>query len=422
MTVTGRGNAAGPARSDALTEDAALEAAMPKGPLDPTLPAGAYLDPAWHEREMRACFRSGWVLACREEELTAPGAFVRTTIDGDDLLIVRGADEKIRAFHNVCRHRGSRLIIDEPSRGDAPACAPLAPAEHGASGKTKSVFRCPYHSWTYELDGSLRTAPFLQELPGFEKSDLGLYAAAAATWGGFVFIKLDTVSASAPRGSLIEALGPISERVARYPLADLRIAHRTIYDVAANWKVILENYNECYHCGPVHPELCRVVPAFREAGGAGLDWEAGIPHRDGAWTYTMSGTSLRDRFAGLNEDELVRHKGEVLYPNMMLSLSADHAAVFALIPLNPNRTKIVFDLLLDPKEMDTPGHGPEDALEFWDVVNRQDWRICESVQQGMTSSVFKAGYYAPMEDYSLDMRRYIRETVGEPPLRGRAQR
>ena len=100
----------------------------------------------------------------------------------------------------------------------------------------------------------------------------------------------------------------------------------------------------------------------------------------------------------------------------------DHAAVFALAPLAPNRTKIVFDLLLDPKEMDKPGHGPEDALEFWDVVNRQDWRICESVQQGMTSSVFKAGYYAPMEDYSLDMRRYIRETVGEPPLRGPAQR
>ena len=185
------------------------------------------------------------------------------------------------------------------------------------------------------------------------------------------------------------------------------MAHRIEYEVHANWKVMLENYNECYHCGPVHPELCRLVPAFKQRGGSELDWERGIPHRDGAWTFTASGTTNRLPFEGLSEDERIRHKGELVYPNLMLSLSAEHVAAFYVRPdgrrPDDHRQRVPLPPLRD-READ---FAPADAVEFWDLVNRQDWAICESVQRGMSSRVFQRGYYAPMESWSLDIRRYI---------------
>ena len=187
---------------------------------------------------------------------------------------------------------------------------------------------------------------------------------------------------------------------------------RLVYDVAANWKVIVKNYNECYHCAGVHPELCRIVPAFRQKGGSGLDWDAGIPQAAGTFTFTRSGTSDRAPFPGLDADERTRHKGELVYPNLMLSLSADHVAAFTLHPDGPERTTIAVDFLFHPDEMARPSFDPSDAVEFWDLVNRQDWVVCEAVQAGMRSRRFDAGYFAPMEDLALDIRRYVRERLG----------
>jgi len=162
----------------------------------------------------------------------------------------------------------------------------------------------------------------------------------------------------------------------------------------------------------VHPELCAVVPAFREAGGAGLDWKRGVPHRPGAYTFTRIGTTTRRAFPTLNQDERERHKGELLYPNLFVSLACDHAAVFILQPRAAERTDIVCHFLFEPHEIAKPDFDPSDAVDFWDVVNRQDWAICESVQQGMHSRVHHHGYYAPMEDFSLDIRRYVTERLG----------
>jgi Rieske 2Fe-2S family protein len=181
--------------------------------------------------------------------------------------------------------------------------------------------------------------------------------------------------------------------------------------VAANWKVLLENYNECYHCAGVHPELCKLVPAFARRGGTGLDWDRGIPHRDGAWTFTATGTSARTPFAELDDDERHRHKGELVYPNFLLSLAAEHVAAFTLWPAAPARTTVVCDFLFERHELADPGFDPSDVVEFWDVVNRQDWRICENVQAGMSSRMFDRGFYAPMEDLSADIRRYWAERM-----------
>ena len=192
------------------------------------------------------------------------------------------------------------------------------------SGRLSGAVVCPYHAWSYNLDGTLRAAPFVRFDENCPKERFSLVPVHLDTWGGFIFLNL---SASTPP-PLLEQLAVPVRKLARYPLEDLRRGAQLVYDVRANWKVLMENYNECYHCGPVHPELCELVPAFRAHGGAGLDWDDGIPHRPGAWTFTLSGTSTRAPFPGLSDKEKTHHKGEIAYPNLLLSVAAEHVAAF----------------------------------------------------------------------------------------------
>ncbi len=368
-----------------------MTTARHEGTLERTLPRDEYFSTKFFEREREGIFSREWVYVTRDEGLAERGAYAVVNVAGESILVVR-SDDGLHAYYNLCRHRGCQLIL---GAGES-------------TGQFQAGIRCPYHSWTYTLDGLLKSAPFLDDASGFTKADFPLHAVSVDTWGGFVFVNLDPH----PRQTLREQLGPIPERVARYPLADLRCAWTVVYDVAANWKVVLENYNECYHCAGVHPELCAVVPAFKHRGGSELDWERGIPHAPGAWTFTFSGTTNRAPFPGLDADEQTRHKGELIYPNFMCSLSAEHVATFRLQPLAPDRTRITFDCLFHPSAIAAPDFHPTDAADFWDLVNRQDWAICEGVQRGMRARPFESGFYAPMESLSLDIRRYIRERLG----------
>jgi len=375
-------------------------------PLERTLPRDAYFaDYVW-QREKERIFGREWVCAGRAEELPAPGDYLVLELAGESVLVVRSRAGELRAFYNVCRHRGCRLVLDAAAK---PAQTPAA----GPAGHFASAIRCPYHAWTYTLEGELRTAPFLEDDGDFRREDFPLFPVGLESWGGFFFVNLSPLEAAADGRSLLRQLGPVPERLQRYPLAELRTGRRIVYQVGANWKVMLENYNECYHCAGVHPELCKVVPAFKQKGGSELDWERGIPHREGAWTFTHSGTTARAPFPGLNDDERTRHKGELIYPNFLLSLAADHVAAFTLWPEGPEHTTIICDFLFHPDEMAKVAFDPSDAVEFWDLVNRQDWKICEGVQAGMRARVFEHGYYAPMESWSLDIRRYIREHLGD---------
>ena len=243
---------------------------------------------------------------------------------------------------------------------------------------------------------------------------MSLHPVGVDAWGGFVFVQPHARCGRGPGDGRCQAqLAGVPERLRRYPLAELRVARRIDYEVAANWKVMLENYNECYHCGPVHPELCRLVPAFKQRGGSELDWERGIPHREGAWTFTESGTTTRAPFEGLDEDERIRHKGELIYPNLLLSLCAEHVAAFTVWPHGPARTTIVCEFLFHPAEMAKPGFDPADAVEFWDLVNRQDWTICESVQRGCARGSSRPATTRRWRAASLDIRRYIGERLGD---------
>jgi len=376
--------------------------------LERTLPREAYFAADVWAREKDRIFFHEWVCVGRAEELPSAGDFLVVELAGESILMVRTRSGELRAFYNVCRHRGCRLTLDSPTKPDAIPSA-------GPAGRFSSGIRCPYHAWTYTLEGELRTAPYLEEEPGVLAGELGLWPVGLELWGGFVFLNLSPLEAAADGRTLLGQLGRIPERLRRYPLADLRVGARVAYQVAANWKVMLENYNECYHCAGVHPELCKVVPAFKQKGGSELDWDRGIPHREGAWTFTQTGTTSRAPFAGLDEDEKIRHKGELIYPNFLLSLSADHVAAFTVWPRDPEHTTITCDFLFHPDEIAKPGFDPSDAVDFWDLVNRQDWRICEGVQAGMRARVFERGYYAPMESASLDIRRYIRDRLGDTP-------
>ena len=362
--------------------------------MEQSLPSSAYLTPeAWASDKATILTRE-WFCAMREEDLPSPGGHVVLDIVGESILVVRGAGGELRAHYNVCRHRGARICDGE---GDGKWGLSLT------GGVMGNLIRCPYHGWAYGFDGVLLAAPNLATGPDFEKKAFALYPVGLRVWGGFVFLNLTPETAP----DFGAAMGEAPRRLGNYPLADLRTGHTIDYDVAANWKLILENYNECYHCGPVHPELCEIVPEFRKDGGIHLDWERGIPHRDGATTYTASGTTRRAVFPGLNDDEKVRHKGELLYPNLMLSVSSDHAAAFFLWPLAADRTRVECRFLFHRDEMAKAKFDPTDAVDFWDLVNRQDWAVCERVQRGMTARVHHHGYYSPMEDYSLDIRRYV---------------
>jgi Rieske 2Fe-2S family protein len=374
--------------------------------LPKSLPSSYYWSDEVFAREKERIFFREWFCAGREEQLPNPGDSLVLDIVGESILVVRTKDGRLKAHYNVCRHRGARLCISSTEQV-GPDQVQLKGGVLGATG-----IRCPYHQWTYALDGQLLHAPHFMEGPGFCKSDFSLYPVGLETWGGFFFLNLSPGEAPEKFRTLQQQLGEIISRIRRYPLGDLRIATTITYEVQANWKAIVENYNECYHCGGLHPELCEIVPAFRQQGGAQLDWECGIPHREGASTFTFSGTTNRSPFPGLNEDERVRHKGELIYPNFMLSLAADHVAAFLLWPKSPQETRITCHFLFHPDEIRKPGFAPEDTIEFWDLVNRQDWAICGRVQQGLNSRVHKFCYYAPMEDLSADIRRYVLERLG----------
>jgi glycine betaine catabolism A len=408
---TGSASAAG-----AAPLSAGVGAAPPSAdevPLERSLPRASYVEEAEFAREREALLFGAWFCVGRAESVPQPGQYLTAAVAGESLIVCRTRDGVLTAYYNLCRHRGSRLVAPE-------VCQPAAGT--GPTGSFAGAIRCPYHGWTYALDGTLRAAPFLADLRP-HRSRLSLHRVELAEWGGFVFVRLGPPPAESGAGgapgpaaaagpTLAKWLGQIPARMAAYPMAELRTGHRMLYDVAANWKVILENYNECYHCGPVHPELCELVPDFRRGGGGDLDWDAGIPQREGTYTFTFSGVSDRAPFPGLTDADRARHKGELVLPNLMLSMSADYVAAFTLWPQSAGRTVIACDLLFQPAELARPGFDPSDAAAFWDLVNRQDWAVCELVQDGMRSRAFTTGYLAPMEEPSADVRRYVAGQFG----------
>jgi Rieske 2Fe-2S family protein len=365
------------------------------GGLEPALPRELYVDHQTWLAERESALFGQWFCVGRADDLGVRTRSRVVTVDvaGESVLLTSDEQGHLHGAYNVCRHRGAQL------RPVADSAQPVACAA--------SSLRCPYHSWTYALDGRLLRAPHAD---GLDAASFGLSPVAVEDWAGFVFVHLTPESAAA----LVPAVRRAAMTLANYGLPDLVTGATMTYEVRANYKVLLENYNECYHCGPVHPELCRLVPAFA-GGGGGLEWEAGVPHREGAWTFTTTGTTARSPLPGLTEEERTRHKGDLVFPNLLVSASADHVAAFVLLPRAVDRTDVVCSLLFAADEVVRDGFDPSDAAQLWDLVNRQDWAVCESVQRGMSSRSYRHGWFAPMEDDSLDIRRWLLPLLGDRP-------
>lgn len=335
-----------------------------------TLPGRPYHDPGIFAAEMERIFASTWICVGHDDEVPAAGDWLVRDVGAESVLVVRDAAGVPRAHYNVCRHRGSRLLDDPTGRG------------------LKKV-QCPYHAWTYGHDGRLLGAPLMERAEGFCKDDYGLVAVRIDSWQGFLFINLDDEAAP-----LAEQLADFPD-LSRFHLPELRRGARLTYDVAANWKLLCENYGECYHCGVAHPQLNRISD-FR-SGGKGLAGAcySGGPMRlnEGFSTMTMSGRSRRPPIPGLDDDDHQTVHYFNLYPTFLLSLHPDYVLTHTLWPREPGRTHVICEWLFPETAVEAPDFDPSDAVEFWDVTNRQDWELCENVQRSVASRGFRPGRY-----------------------------
>ncbi len=349
-----------------------------------TLPGRYYYEPAIYDQEQEQIFARMWVCVGRAEALPNPGAYLTATIGQESIIVIRAKDGMLRAFLNVCRHRGARLCTE-------------------ATGQLKGSIQCRYHAWTYGLDGKLLGAPNILNDAQFDRLAFGLLPVALEVWEGLIWLNL----AEDPPPIATQVNEPIIERFgsytlfARYDIGQLKVGKSINYDVHANWKLIVENFMECYHCSPMHPELCQLLPGFR-SGQSYLEGEAATL-ADDVEAFSITGKSNRPKLKGLLPKDLRCYYGIVLLPNILLNLLDDHIVIHTLLPQGPDRTRIICDWLFDPDVITLPTFDPMDAVEIFDIVNRQDWEVCELTQLSMPSRAFKSGgIYVPSE-------RHIRE-------------
>jgi Rieske 2Fe-2S family protein len=365
-----------------------------------TLPARFYLDPGIHQAEVETIFTRMWLCVGREEDVERPGDFLVRDVGNDSVLVVRDDRGVLRAFHNVCRHRGSRLVTEPAGRG------------------LKNLL-CPYHAWTYELDGSLRHAPHMEEARQFEAKRFGLNPVRIGAWDGFVFICL-----SATEPSLEEFLGAMTTRFAAYGMAGLKRGRRITYTVDSNWKMLAENYSECYHCALIHPELNK-VSHYLSGGSVDLVNDAAVGgwmelRRDDYQTMSISGHTARPPFPGISDEDHRRIHYYIVYPNLLLSLHPDYVMTHTVWPQGPGRSEIVNEFLFAADEVAKPGFDPSDAVDFWDLTNRQDWRACELAQKGVQSAGYDRGRLSALEwmmhifdNFVADRLTGVKQTVPE---------
>ena len=359
-----------------------LSTVVPLAPVDPDglarallpfgqsrmLPPEAYTSPdvlAWERRNLVA---GSWACVGRLDELRAGGATQRALVVGDIPVLLTFDSDSVRALANTCRHRGHVLLGDDET-------------------SSKSTILCVYHAWTYRLDGSLNSAPRFRDSEKFDKDEHGLVELPAALWHGWLF-----VNATGTAPSFEEHIGELEGIVAPYRPEDLVLGARHTYEINANWKLVSENYHECYHCPLIHPELCEVSnPTSGHNFVLPGAWLGGtMLFKDGATTMSLDGTSKGVPIEGAPQDHVLYVQ---LFPNLLISGHPDYLMTHRVLPLAPDRTWIECSWYFPHADVD-----PAYAVDFWDLTNSQDWKACELVQRGLTSPHFKPGPFAPNED------------------------
>jgi Rieske 2Fe-2S family protein len=359
-----------------------------------TLPARYYTDPVLYREELERFYFRNWICAGRADAIPHAGDYFLREIGVESIIVVRDNDRRVRAFFNVCRHRGTRLCTE-------------------AEGDFRGRIQCPYHGWTYGLDGRLLGAPHMEET-GFAREEYPLHEIAASLWDGHVFLHLGR-----DPQPLARQLGELPEKFAAWRMEELRLHRRIVYDVQANWKLVILNYNECLHCPLVHPALNRLTDYL------GADNEPPQPgyiggvmgFRRGAETMTQDGIRRRDYLPGLSAAQRGMVCYYAVYPNLLLSLHPDYMMIHTLWPKAVDHTQIVCEWYFHPQEMAKPDFQADDAIEFWDLTNRQDWRVVELSQAGIRSRAYTPGPYSRREEllHAFDQEVLERERRAKLP-------
>lgn len=356
-----------------------------------TLPREYFTSSELYAEEGEKIFAKRWVCAGRASEIPHPGDYFVRQLGNAGVIFVRDKTGHVRAFHNTCRHRGTRLC-------------------EVATGNVGDRIVCPYHAWVYGLDGRLIGAPSTADLQGFDKSDYPLHAVAVAEWEGFIFFNI----AARPE-PFADAFAPLMGRFARFNLPSLVSAARMDYDVECNWKLLFQNYSECYHCAGVHPALVKLTPATSGENDLfeGPFLGGYMVINDDAGSMTMSGRAcglpVGDQLDG---DDLRRVYYYSIFPNMLLSLHPDYVMFHTVWPVGPRRTRITCEWLFHPATLADRTFDPQDGVKFWDMTNRQDWHICEESQRGIVSPAYRPGPYSPRESLSVAFDREVLRALG----------
>jgi glycine betaine catabolism A len=366
----------------------------PSSVFPPILPGRYYTEPAIFEAEKRDIFEKQWLYVCRAQDVPAPGRFVRTTVGNENVIVVRGRDSGLRAFLNVCRHRGATLCLTD-------------------AGDVGRSIRCPYHSWAYRLDGSLMSAPNWRSMATVDKAGYGLHPVALTEWHGLVWLNLAENPAPFEDQvwqQLDYRLGGDRAKFARYDLAGLVAGERVDYTVAANWKII----QECYHCATIHPELVDTLPQFRDLTALGPSYSTdGYHFADDKASFSVSGTTMLPRLPGLADHDDRKYFGMVIRPNCFLSLLPDHVIAHRFEPVSPELTKVVCEWL-SPAET-VAAHDIDDTVELFHRVNQQDFAASEWCQPNMRSRAYaNGGVLVPTEQEIIGRwyHQWYRESMG----------
>lgn len=390
------------------------------GTWDPTrsLPAAFYTREDLFKLEMERIHLADWIFVGNTCEVPNPGDYLTYGLAGESAIVVRGEGGQLFAHHNFCRHRGSLLSTERSGH--------------------KRRFVCPYHAWSYDLDGRLFNARLMPD--DFDCDGYGLQPVAVQEFAGMIFICFADEPPDFER-----AREAAEKYYAPYRLDRTRIAKRTTYKVRANWKIITENFRECYHCGPLHPEYCRAIisaaalgsPALAEAAkdayakqsarwlelGLGAPREEFRPgawhlidryaYRDGYRTQSLDGGLVAPLLGDLTDPEA----GVLVYtvrPNLWLEVCCDHAVTMRHSPLSPDCTEVEMTWLVRADATEGEDYDPDEVAGFWTVTGDQDWDICERVQAGVTSRRYTPGPSAPSEKMSVEwLHWYLGELMGE---------
>ena len=364
----------------------------------PTLGSEDYASQEVWNQEKEHIWWGDWICVGRTEEVANAGDYVVRDIAGESVFITRNAEGALRAFYNVCSHRGTKFLDD---------------VEGTAS--VRKAFKCPYHAWTFDLNGQLIGSPNVKEDEFFDRSEHPLYGIAVDSYAGFLFLNMSKESRP-----LMEALTDGAETMTvfeRFKMQDMRIGARIVYEVAANWKIVVENYNECLHCPQIHPELVQVVPLFR----FGEVWDEetrddGNWMIEGATSFTETGESTLPKFPDLNPEDYKMYFGSYEFPNLMLNLHPDCVMYYVGYPKGPNHTTVVSEFLFLPETIADPNFDPSSVVRFWDLISSQDWEVCQRAQTGVSSRAFTRGVYPRQDRFLYWFNEEWRLKMGRQPL------